>query len=202
MLNTIAETRDTLTLSEYLELFEHNFTTNFKITGISVAKNKIILSFDSTKYLQNISIKLDNGIIISPEIYGYAYSYRKINPNLYWIIYYNEVEVGTSMFLCILNFKNKLLSNPYTLVHYGGDDGYWDYKYGNFINDSTYNYLYVWGNDEKTLDSLTGLDRIKMNGEFIELKKKSLIEITRGIKLSILKINLCPIYQNSTEFQL
>ncbi len=90
------------------------------------------------------------------------------------MVYYTEGESGTSFLLCILDTKSKTISQSYQLANAFGDQGDWAYKYGKFENDSTYNYLLVYGSTEGTQDSIFVQDRINRNGEFIELKKRKL----------------------------
>lgn len=172
-----AGTPDTLKLSEYLKLFDNVFTSEFNLGWTFHGSEKMIrLSFDKYRSLQGLSIELDNGRIMTPEIYGWAYSYRKINNNVFWLVYYTEGESGTSFWLQKLDIENVTLSKAYQLANAFGDQGDWAYKVGNFVNDSTYNYLLVYGTETMTLDSISGEDRIKSNGECLELKKRKLIK--------------------------
>jgi hypothetical protein len=169
---TSAGTPDTLSLTEYLKLFNHKFTTDntFGWTNEQDLR-KLNFTFDSNSYLINRCIKLDNGLIIKPEIWGFAYSYRQIKSNLFWLIYYVVGNLDYELFFAVLDTKNRILSKPYLLACTGGDEEDWDYRYGKFINDSTYKYLYAFGVAKNTRDSVSGLDRIKPNGDIIELKK-------------------------------
>ena len=174
-LKSNAGNSDTLTLAEYLRLFNNTFTTDFNLGWFPDGnKNPLTLSFDKKTQLDALKIKLNNGLIISPEISGWAYSYRKLNEHLFWLIYYLESESGTSLNLCILDTENRTISKSYQLANAFGDQGDWAYKYGKFENDSTYHYLLVYGSMQGTQDSIFGQDRIKRNGEFLELQKREL----------------------------
>lgn len=174
-LKSNAGNSDTLTLSEYLKLFDNTFTLDFNLGWFPYGnKNQITFSFDKNKQLDALKIKLSDGLIMSPEIHGWAYSYRKLNEHIFWLVYYMESESGTSLKLCILDTKKKTISKSYQLANAYGDQGDWAYKYGKFENDSTYNYLIVYGSMEGTQDSIFIQDRIKENGEFIELQKRKL----------------------------
>lgn len=167
---------DTLKLSEYLKLFDNKYTNDFKIGWINQVDNSNVINFtyDKNKELYGRKIKLDKGYVLTPDIYGWAYSYRKINNHLFWLIYYNEHESCTSLMLLVLDTKNNTTSQSYELAKVFGDQGDWCYKYGRFENDSTYNYLKVYGSIEGTTDSISGQDRIRFKGEFLELKKRKL----------------------------
>lgn len=166
---------DTLTLFNYLNIFDAPFTREFNLNKIH--ENSILktyLSFSVNTQLQNLKLKLTNGEIMSPNIYGWAYSFRRISSIHFWLIYYFEGEVGTYLCLRILNIKKKSLSEPYILSKAGGDEGEWEYSFGRFSNDSTYKYLYVHGSEEKTIDSISRQDRIRLNGDVIKISEKIL----------------------------
>ena len=173
--NSKAGNPDTLSLNDYLGLFDNNFTTEFNFGWYHYeTKNAMKFSLAENKQLNGCKIKLNNGSILSPEIYGSAYSHRKFCEHLFWLVYLTEGESGNSFWLCVLNTKNKTVSKSYQLANAFGDQGDWAYRYGEFENDSTYNYLFVYGNTEGTLDSISGQDRIIHNGELLELKKRKL----------------------------
>jgi hypothetical protein len=111
---------------------------------------------------------------MSPEISGWAYSYRKLNEHLFWLVCYSQGESGTSFWLYILDTKHKTVSKSYQLANAFGDQGDWAYTYGKFENDSTYHYLTVFGSEEGTQDSTLYRDRIRRNGEIIELTRRKL----------------------------
>lgn len=166
---------DTLSLSGYLNLFDAPFTREFNLKKIY--KNGILkshLSYSVNTQLQNLKLRLTNGYIMSPNIYGWAYSFRKITSNHFWLIYYVEGEVLTHMDLRILDIKKKSISEPYNLSSAGGDQGDWEYLFGRFLNDSTYKFINVWGDTEMTKDSILGIDRIRLNGDTIHLTRKNL----------------------------
>jgi hypothetical protein len=182
---------DTLSLSEYLKLFDNKFTSKYNIGWTNSINDKpIVFTFDTSKFLNKCCIRLGNGSVICPEIYGWAYSYKQINKDLFWLTYYREGEVGVNLYLRALDIKKKTFSEPYTLAWAGGDGGHWWYKIGSFINDSTFDYYQVhkmefeifdsisgqYSSIPKTLDSVSGIDRIRVNGEVIELKKTKLIK--------------------------
>jgi hypothetical protein len=166
---------DTLDLTNYLKLYDNTFTIEYNFGWFPHGnKNEMTLSYSEDKQLGSLYIKLDNGNVISPQFGGWAYSYRKLNDHLFWLIYYIEGESGTSLLLSILDTRKKIFSKPYQLANAFGDQGDWAYKYGKFENDSTYNYLLVYGDQEKTIDSIIGQDKIRLNGELIEISKRKL----------------------------
>jgi hypothetical protein len=174
---SFAARHDTLTPGNYLKLFNNSFTSDYNPGGVRQGnKNKMILSFEKSKQLDSLWVKSGNGKAINPKISGWAYSYRKINDHLFWLIYYTEGESGTSFLLCVFDTRTKTFSKPYQLANAFGDQGDWAYKYGKFVNDSTYNYLHVFGDQEKTIDSISGQDRIRLNGEFMAIQKKKLLK--------------------------
>ena len=164
---------DTLSLPKYLSLFYAPFPSEFNLEKIHNNGNpNTLLSFSFNTQLYNLKLKLPSGEIMSPNIYGWAYSYRKISSNKYWLIYYFEGEVLTRLCLIILDVNMKSLSNPYALSSAGGDDGDWEFSFGRFLNDSTYKFTNFWGDQKTTKDSILGIDRIRPNGEIIQLKRK------------------------------
>lgn len=174
-LNSKAGETDTLSLNDYLGLFNNKFTTEYDFGWYHYEiKNAKKLLLDETKQLNGTKIKLNNGSIMSPAIYGYAYSYKKFNEHLFWLVYLTQGESGTSILLCVLNTKNETVSKSYLLANAFGDQGDWAYRYGEFENDSTYNYLYVYGNTESTLDSISGQDILRINGQLLKSKERNL----------------------------
>jgi hypothetical protein len=169
---TSAGKPDTLSLTDYLKLFNYKYTTDYTVGWTNEADfKKLNFSFDTNTSLHNRFIRLNNGSLILPEIWGFAYSYRQVNSNLYWLIYYGEGEVDINLFLTVLDTKKRIISKPYRLACAGGDEEDWDFRFGKFINDSTYKYVYAFGTGANTRDSVSGLDRIRPNGEIIEIKK-------------------------------
>jgi hypothetical protein len=174
-LKSTAGNADTLTLTEYLRLFDHAFTPEFNLGWLPYGhKNADKLSFNNVKHLNSLKIRLSNGFIMSPEISGRAYSYLKLNEHLFWLVCCSEGVSGTSFLLYILDTKHKTVSKTYQLANAFGDQGDWAYTYGKFENDSTYTYLTVFGSEEGTQDSTLYRDRIKRNGEVFKLTRRKL----------------------------
>jgi len=86
---------DTLRLEQYLKLFDHTFSAQFDEGWRPLNDSKKLrLTFSPDKQIINYKINLSNGRIAYPNIYGWAYSFKKINDTLIWLIYYRETESG------------------------------------------------------------------------------------------------------------
>ncbi len=173
---TIFAQSDTLSLEQYLNLFSNPFINNINLCQDLIKNSeKINLSFSKEKWLYKKVIFLNNGKVLNPELSGWAFSYKKINDSILWLLHYRETEGGggTIMLLSILNKSNLTITKTYNLAYCTGDQGDYAYKYGKWINDSTFKYMSVsYSYDANLLKKENCTVQIGINGAIKTLKRK------------------------------
>ena len=144
---------------EYLELFTNEFPSKVYLTREPEGVPSLILNGES---LSDKYILMDNGSIISP-INGHAYSQKRLNDEVVWLITYKVGRYGgaSDIFLNVINENLDSLSGTYLLSNSFGEDGYFSYQNGEFINDSIFQYTKTWNNEDFKTDSLTGVHIIR-----------------------------------------
>ena len=65
------------------------------------------------------------------------------------------------MILNVINEELDTIANIYPLANSFGEDGYFSYQNGEFINDSTFQFIRGWNDENYKTDSLSGLQIIK-----------------------------------------
>lgn len=150
---------DTIPLEEYLELFKSEFPDKVYLTREPESVPSLVLNGES---LSDKHILMNNGAIL-PPINGHAYSYKRISDEILWLISFKVGRYGgaSDIFLHVLNENHDSLENSYLLSNSFGEDGYFSYQNGEFINDSTFQYKKVWNDEKFKKDSLSGVHIIR-----------------------------------------
>jgi hypothetical protein len=144
---------------EYLELFTNEFPTKVYLSREPEGVSPIILNGEllSDKYI------LMNSGSVFPPINGHAHSYKRVSDEVVWLITYKVGRYGgaSDIFLNVINENQDSLSGTYLLSNSFGEDGYFSYQNGEFVNDSTFQYKKAWNNKDFETDSLTGIHKIR-----------------------------------------
>jgi hypothetical protein len=152
-------TVNAIALEEYLELFTHEFPTKVYLTRAPEGVPSLVLNGES---LNDKYILMKNGIIL-PPINGHAYSYRRAGNGTVWLMTFKVGQYGgaSDIFLNVINENLDSLAGTYLLSNTFGEDGYFSYQNGEFMNDSTFQYQKVWNNEDDKTDSLSGMHIIR-----------------------------------------
>lgn len=144
---------------EYLELFTEEFPAKVYLTREPEGVPSLILNGES---LSDKYILMNNGSII-PPITGHSHSYKRVNDEIVWLITYKIGQYGgaSDIFLRVINENLDSLAGTYLLSNSFGEDGYFSYQNGEFINDSTFHYKKVWNDEDFKTDSLSGVHYIR-----------------------------------------
>lgn len=151
----IMNSREIVPLQDYLDHFIYEFPHEAYMTRIPEGKSNLV--FQQEYLLNNKVILLDNGRMMGP-LSGYAHSYKKMDEDIIWITtsYTGEYGADTNIDLYVINTKKRKIPIPYTLSSYFGEDGWYRYQDGEFIDDSTFAYRRFWNDDSRRADSTSG----------------------------------------------
>lgn len=143
----------------YLEFFTNEFPEKFYLTRQPEGVPSLVLNGAS---LKDKYILMNHGTII-PPINGYAHSYKRVSDDIIWLITFKTGQYGgaSDVFLHVLKEKLDSISNTYLLTNSFGEDGYFSYQNGEFINDSTFQYKKSWNDENFRTDSISGLQIIR-----------------------------------------
>ena len=146
----LSQNLDTVKVETLLSLFEYKFSNHFNRDSIDASN----LSFSKSTQIRGLTLDLNEQFIRLP-FYGYAHSYKKITEEIYWLVTYSEGEVAMNFSIMALNILSGQSTEPQSICYYGGDAGYWHYKYGFIDNNYIYHFIKVNGDEFGTTDSLS-----------------------------------------------
>lgn len=153
---------DTISFDQFLRLFDKEFPQKYTFSSISDSLANLYLDCPE---IDDKVVLFDNGETL-PRLYGFAYALKQINEDIFWLTYRSQVgENGASVefILSVINRKENRISNTFTLATAFGEDGYFNKKSGEFINDSTYKYKRIWNDEDYKTDSI--IDAFVINGK-------------------------------------
>lgn len=151
----VLKSREIVPIREYLEQFTFAFPQEIYL--VNPPKGKSRLNFGINDKLNTKLIQLENGSLLGP-LFASPHAYKKVNDDIIWLaITYGGREDGEEgLSLYVLNIKNSTLSEPYHLASAFAEDGFYNHKDGEFINDSTFQYRHIWNDNSFKDDSAFG----------------------------------------------